>query len=184
MAQSRLSDGRGTQDADALPSAMTGEAFVERFGGVFEHSPWIAERAYDAGLSPAEDTAAGLHAALCRVFRAAAHDERLGVLTAHPDLAGKLAAAKRLTASSTAEQASAGLDALTDAERARFEALNARYRERFAFPFLMAVKGRGKDEILAAFERRIANDAAAEFETACREVERIALLRLNHLLPR
>ena len=173
-------------DDDRLrrPSTMARDAFVARFGGVFEHSPWVAVQAFDAGLSPSEDDATGLHDALCRVFRTAPRDDRLGVLTAHPDLAGKLAAAKRLTESSTAEQAAAGLDALTDAERARFETLNTRYRERFGFPFVMAVKGRSKSEILAAFEVRIANDAASEFETACREVERIALLRLKDLLPR
>lgn len=165
------------------PSEMDRDTFVARFGGIFEHSAWIAERAHDAGLSPACDSASGLHTALGKAFRQASREKRLGVLTAHPDLAGKLAAARRLTESSTAEQASAGLDALTDAERARFEALNARYRERFAFPFIMAVKGRSKTEILAAFEARIANDAGTEFDTACREVERIALLRLNDILP-
>lgn len=178
MQQSRQAAGPAER-----PSEMDRDTFVARFGGIFEHSAWIAERAYDAGLNAACDTALGLHAALCRAFRGASSEERLGVLTAHPDLAGKLAAARRLTASSTAEQASAGLDALTDAERTRFETLNGRYRERFAFPFIMAVKGRTKSEILAAFEARIANDAGTEFDTACREVERIALLRLNDILP-
>ncbi|MDP5349090.1 MAG: allantoinase PuuE, partial [Paracoccaceae bacterium] len=109
------------------PSQMEKADFVTRFGGVFEHSPWIAERAWDLELGPAHDTPAGLHNALARMFRSASEAERLGVLTAHPDLAGKLAAAKRLTAESTAEQASAGLDALTDAERARFTELNTAY---------------------------------------------------------
>ena len=111
----------------AKPSRLDKSEFIEAFGGIFEHSPWIAERAFNDELGPANDTAIGLHAALARQFRAASHDERLGVLKAHPDLAGKLAAAKRLTANSTAEQASAGLDALTDRERARFEALLARH---------------------------------------------------------
>jgi OHCU decarboxylase len=105
------------------------------------------------------------------------------VLTAHPDLAGKLAAAKRLTPESTSEQASAGLDALTDEERARFEQLNAAYVTKFGFPFIIAVKGRSKGEILTAFETRIGNDRDGEFETACKQVERIALLRLKDLLP-
>ena len=91
------------------------------FGGVFEHSPWIAERAWALELGPAHDRPAGLHNALARMFRSASHEERLNVLRAHPDLAGKLAQAKRLTAESTAEQASAGLDALTDEERAAAE---------------------------------------------------------------
>ena len=120
--------------------------------------------------------------ALARVFRSASPDERLGVLEAHPDLAGKLAAAKRLTPESTAEQAGAGLDALTDAERARFTALNDAYQARFGFPFIIAVRGLDKAAILAAFEARLANDRAAEFAAACAQVERIALLRLRDLL--
>ncbi|MFC3071763.1 allantoinase PuuE [Shinella pollutisoli] len=170
--------------ADAQrPSRLPEEDFVARFGGIFEHSDWIARRAFEAELSPANDTAVGLHAALAFQFRAASEDERLGVLKAHPDLAGKLAMAKRLTENSTAEQAGAGLDALTDAERERFTALNDRYVETFGFPFIMAVRGHGKADILAAFEARIENDRNTEFETACRQVERIALLRLAALLP-
>jgi OHCU decarboxylase len=165
------------------PSRMDRQTFVGAFGGIFEHSPWIAERAFELELGPAHDSAGGLHNALCRMFRSASDDERLGVLKAHPDLAGKLAQAKRLTAESSAEQASAGLDALTDAERARFTTLNAGYVERFGFPFIIAVKGRSKGEILEAFEQRMANDRTTEFETACRQVERIALLRLRDLLP-
>jgi OHCU decarboxylase len=165
------------------PSRMDREEFVEKFGGVFEHSPWVAERAFKLELGPAHDSAGGLHNALCRVFRSATETERLGVLKAHPDLAGKLAAAKRLTPESSKEQASAGLDALTDAERELFSKLNSAYVANFGFPFIMAVKGRTKDEILATFEERIGNDRAAEFATACREVERIALLRLADILP-
>ena len=105
------------------------------------------------------------------------------MLNAHPDLAGRLAAAKRLTPESASEQASAGLDALTDKERELFSKLNAAYVTTFGFPFIIAVKGKTKDEILAAFERRIGNDRATELNTACREVERIALLRLKDLLP-
>ena len=116
-------------------------------------------------------------------FRSASESERLGVLNAHPDLAGKLAQAKRLTESSTLEQASAGLDALTDNEREQFTALNMRYVETFGFPFIIAVKGRSKDEILSASRSRIANDRQTEFNTACREVEKIALLRLQDMLP-
>ncbi|MCP8896591.1 allantoinase PuuE [Shinella daejeonensis] len=165
------------------PSRLSEAAFVARYGGVFEHSDWIARRAFADELSPANDTAGGLHAALTRQFRAASEKERLGVLTAHPDLAGKLAEARRLTESSTAEQASAGLDALTDAERQRFTQLNARYVETFGFPFIIAVRGLDKAQILAAFERRIANDRGSEFETACRQVERIAFFRLSDMLP-
>jgi OHCU decarboxylase len=165
------------------PSGMDEDTFVAKFGGVFEHSPWIAERAWNRELGPAHDTAIGLHSALARVFRSAYQAERLEVLSAHPDLAGKLAAAKKLTAESTAEQASAGLDALTDAERATFTELNRRYVEKHGFPFIIAVKGMTKDNILKAFEARIDNDRDTEFATACKQVERIALLRLKDMLP-
>ena len=160
------------------PSQMDRAAFVAAFGGIFEHSPWIAEAAYDLELGPTHDTAAGIHNALARVFRSANEERRLGVLTAHPDLAGKLAAAGRLTAESTAEQAGAGLDMLTDAERATFQRLNAEYVARHGFPFIIAVKDNTKASILDAFHRRIGNDRQTEFAEACRQVERIAELRL------
>ena len=166
----------------ARPSQMARDRFVECFGGIFEHSAWIAERAWALELGPAHDTATGLHNALCRTFRSASHAERLGVLTAHPDLAGKLAAAKRLTPESTAEQASAALDALTDAERAAFQRLNGDYVAKHRFPFIIAVRDNSKDTILAAFQTRLGNDTATEFETACRQVERIAELRLKDML--
>ena len=165
------------------PSTLDHSAFVARFGGVFEHSPWVAERAWEGELGPVHDTAAGLHSAFARVFRSASQEDRRGVLVAHPDLAGKLAAARRLTADSTAEQASAGLDALTDAERGAFERLNAAYVARHGFPFIIAVRDHYKAGILAAFERRLGNDSETEFAEACAQVERIALLRLKAILP-
>ena len=160
------------------PSGMDKRRFVEAFGGIFEHSPWIAEAAFDLELGPTHDTAKGVHSALARVFRSASDDQRLGVLAAHPDLAGKLAQAKRLTAESTGEQASAGLDALTDQERADFTALNTTYTAKFGFPFIIAVRDHTKASILAAFQRRVENDRQTEFAEACRQVERIAELRL------
>ncbi|MEY9324765.1 allantoinase PuuE [Sinorhizobium fredii] len=171
------------QPNDGCPSRLPEETFVARFGGIFEHSDWIARRAFAGELSAANDTATGLHAALTTVFREASEAQRFAVLIAHPDLAGKLAQAKRLTESSTNEQASAGLDALTDRERGQFTELNGAYVEKFGFPFIIAVRGRSKDDILAAFEGRIGNDRDTEFETACRQVERIALLRLRDMLP-
>jgi len=165
------------------PSRMDRETFVARFGGIYEHSPWIADRAFGLELGPAHDSALGLANALARIFRAASPAERLTVLKAHPDLAGKLAQARRLTASSTAEQASAALDALTDAERASFETLNAAYVAKHGFPFIIAVRDNTKDSILAAFGTRIDNDTETEFATACAQVERIAELRLQSLLP-
>ncbi|MDG3040581.1 allantoinase PuuE [Roseicyclus marinus] len=164
------------------PSEMDRATFVAEFGGIFEHSPWIAERAHGLELGPTHDTATGVHSALARVFRAASPAERLGVLTAHPDLAGKLAAAKRLTPDSTAEQASAGLDALTDAERAEFTELNSAYTAKFGFPFIIAVRDNTKASILDAFRRRLGQDRDTEFAEACRQVERIAELRLREKL--
>ncbi|ETA53302.2 polysaccharide deacetylase [Rhodobacteraceae bacterium PD-2] len=160
------------------PSQMDRETFVAQFGGIFEHSPWIAEGAHALELGTYSDSAAGVHNALARVFRSATEEQRLGVLTAPPDLAGKLAAAGRLTAESTAEQAGAGLDLLTDEERETFQKLNAEYVERHGFPFIIAVKDNTKASILDAFHRRIGNDRATEFAEACRQVERIAELRL------
>ncbi|MDZ4394556.1 allantoinase PuuE [Cypionkella sp.] len=165
------------------PSQMARDRFIAAYGSIFEHSPWIADRAYDLELGPAHDSAAGLHNALARMFRSASPAERLGVLQAHPDLAGKLAAAKQLTPESTAEQASAALDALTDAERAAFQQLNAQYTAKHGFPFIIAVRDHSKAQILAAFQTRIANDTDTEFKTACAQVERIAELRLKDQLP-
>lgn len=167
--------------ARTRPSLMAKDQFVSQFGGVFEHSEWIAEAAFDLELGPAHDTPTGLHHALCRIFRSSGADKQLKVLKAHPDLAGKLAMAKKLTAHSTDEQASAGLDALTDDERARFTELNTTYQDRFGFPFIIAVKGLNKADILSAFERRIAHDRDTEFAEACRQVERIALIRVKAL---
>ncbi|WP_182086897.1 allantoinase PuuE [Aureimonas sp. ME7] len=164
------------------PSRMERAVFTQMFGGVFEHSPFVAARAFDRGLGPAHDTAAGLSAALNVQFRRASREERLGVLKAHPDLAGRLALASGLTAESAAEQASAGLDQLTPDELARFTDLNARYTARFGFPFIIAVRGLSKADILAAFEARIENDAETEFRTAAAQVERIARLRLDAIL--
>ncbi|TNE63557.1 MAG: allantoinase PuuE [Rhodobacteraceae bacterium] len=163
------------------PSQMSQEDFVAKFGGVFEHSPWVAERAWTLELGPAHDSAVGVHSVLCRAFRAASEAEKDGVLIAHPDLAGKLAQAKRLTAESTTEQASAGLDALTDEERTTFETLNTAYTEKFGFPFIIAVKDNTKATILDAFHTRLGNDRDSEFKTACKQVERIAWHRLKDM---
>ncbi|WP_415234423.1 allantoinase PuuE [Pseudorhodobacter sp.] len=165
------------------PSQMDKDTFVKAYGSIFEHSPWIAERAWALELGPAHDSATGLHHALTRMFRSASPDERLGVLTAHPDLAGKLAAAGRLTAESTSEQAGAGLDNLTDAERDMFTTYNQRYVATHGFPFIIAVRDNTKASIKTAFERRIENDRETEFAEACRQVERIAELRLKDVLP-
>lgn len=163
------------------PGAMTRAAFVAAYGGIYEHSPWIAEALFAQGLGSAQDTADGLHAAMAAIVDSAPHDRRLALLRAHPDLAGRLAIRGELTAHSSAEQASAGLDSCSPDEHARFSGLNDAYRRKFGFPFIMAVKGRQRAEILAAFETRLANSPEAEFRTALAQVHKIALLRLRAL---
>ncbi|WP_112943890.1 MULTISPECIES: 2-oxo-4-hydroxy-4-carboxy-5-ureidoimidazoline decarboxylase [unclassified Rhizobium] len=159
------------------------DEFISRFGGVFEHSPFIAERAFDDGFVGETLDVDRVHTALVAIFRAASAEERLGVLRAHPDLAGRLAIAGELTEDSKKEQAGAGLDRLSPEEHQRFTELNRSYVEKFGFPFIIAVKGLDKQAILSAFEKRIDNSRDAEFETATAQVERIALLRLEALLP-
>lgn len=165
------------------PSKMNRENFIDLYGGIFEHSAWIADNAYDYELSYAHDTATGLHNALCRAFRSAPKELRLKVLRAHPDLAGKLAQAKRLTSESTSEQASAGMDSLTDNERKIFTQLNLTYVKKHGFPFIIAVRDHNKASILSAFKTRTNNDGDTEFLEACKQVERIAEFRLMDILP-
>ncbi|MEM9431688.1 MAG: allantoinase PuuE [Pseudomonadota bacterium] len=162
------------------PSTMGREAFVEAFGGIFEHSPWIAERAFGLELGPAHDRAEGLWNVLARVFRAASPAERIEVVRAHPDLGPRVAG---LTEASAAEQRGAGLAALSPEEARTFVALNTRYRECFGFPFVIAVKGLTPSDILSVFERRLDAPRDAEIDEACRQVERIARYRLQELLP-
>ncbi|HZH12285.1 MAG TPA: allantoinase PuuE [Microvirga sp.] len=168
--------------AGLKPSTMSKAVFVELFGDVFEHSPWIAERAFDAGFTSAQDTAEGLHAAMVHVLSEATREQKLALIRAHPDLAGRLKLAD-LTSDSRNEQSSAGLDSLTEEERDRFISLNDAYKQKFGFPFIMAVKGRRKDEIMAAFEERLEHDVETEFDTAVVQIELIALLRLKDRLP-
>ncbi|MEA2780537.1 MAG: hypothetical protein QOK29_2081 [Rhodospirillaceae bacterium] len=163
------------------PSGLDHAAFVSVYGVVYEHSPWIAQTVWDDGLVADLDTVEALHAAMVAAVEAAPRERQLALLRAHPDLAGRLAIRGELTAHSTSEQARAGLDKCSPEEFARFTELNGAYRAKFDFPFIMAVKGRQRGEILAAFERRLDNDAATEFRTALDEVHKIALLRLREL---
>lgn len=165
------------------PSQMSADRFVQQFGSIFEHSAWIAKAAHAMELGPAHDTAVGLHSVLARVFRSASKAQKLEVLNAHPDLAGKLAAAGALTNESTSEQASAGLDLLTDQERSTFQSLNTEYVKKHGFPFIIAVRDHDKASILRAFKRRIDNSSETEFQESCRQVERIAAIRLEAILP-
>ena len=168
--------------AHPCPTDMSREEFVEKYGSIYEHSPFIAERVWDGEMGAVHNCAQGLAARMAQVFRESSDAERLGVLTAHPDLAGKLAQAKQLTSDSTAEQASAGLDALTDDERAQFTSLNDRYTSKHGFPFIIAVRDYDKPGILAEMHRRVDNDTATERAEAERQVMRIGQLRLNEAL--
>lgn len=163
------------------PSAMDRKRFVEVFGRIYEHSPWVAEILFDAGLQPAYDAVDDLHRAMAEIVNHAPEPRRLALLCAHPDLAGKLALRGEVTAESTGEQASAGLDKCTPEEFQRFSRLNESYKLKFGFPFIMAVKGRSRAEILAAFEARIGNTRADELRTATDQVNEIARLRLRDL---
>jgi OHCU decarboxylase len=165
------------------PSVMPKPLFLARFGGIFEHSPWVAEAAYLAGLGAGANTASGLHAAMVTAMRAGTEAEKRALILAHPDLAGRLALSKQLTADSTREQASAGLDSLSPAELVEFTRLNDAYKAKFGFPFILAVKGRSKEDILRSFTTRIGNNTTDEFATALAEIERIARLRLGDILP-
>ncbi len=165
------------------PRRMARADFVARFSHVFEYSAWISEAAFDTGLPADATTAEGLHRALCAVLRAAPRDRKQALIEAHPDLAGRLARAGRLTSDSIQEQSSVGLDRLSDEEFERFTTLNAAYRKKFGIPFIMAVKGQTKEDILEVFQRRIMNDVEVEFAEALAQVERIALLRLKDILP-
>jgi len=158
---------------------LSKEDFVARFGGIYEHSPWVAEAAAEqlAGGSDIEHIAAAMAASVDNASRS----RQLELIRAHPDLAGRAQIAGELTADSTSEQASAGLDCCTKEEYARFQVLNAAYHDKFGFPFVMAVRDRSRHEILAAFEARLGHDPNTEFRTAIAEIHKIALLRLRAL---
>jgi OHCU decarboxylase len=157
------------------------EAFVARFGSVWEHSPWIAEATWNAIEPEGGWTAYSLHAVMCSAMRAGKPEAIMRLIQAHPDLAGRLALAKKLTPESTTEQASAGLDQLTTEEQRTFLDLNDRYKAKFAFPFIVAVTGLSKHDILKQFQQRLENDHDSEWNEALRQIEKIALLRLDCL---
>lgn len=156
---------------------MGREAFTGALAGVFEASPWVAERAWTARPFA---TVEALHAAMAAVVRRAAPAEQEALLRAHPDLAGRAAGA--MSEDSVAEQASAGLDRLTDGEHARFERLNRAYRERFGLPFIIAVRRHDRAGILAAFDRRLTHTRAQEVAEALAQVADIARFRLEALV--
>jgi 2-oxo-4-hydroxy-4-carboxy-5-ureidoimidazoline decarboxylase len=163
-------------DLTGRPVAAADHAqFLATYGHLYEHSPWVAERAWT--YRPFADAKA-LHGALLRVLADASEDERLALARAHPELADKVAMAEGLTDSSQAEQASAGLDRLTPEEYAVFHDLNRAYRARFGFPFIICVKLNDKTSILAAMRARLDNSSEQELEEAMTQIGLIARLRL------
>ena len=161
------------------PSTLDRETFVDSYGDIYEHSPWVAELAWDKGLSPEQDTPAGLADAMGQMLASASPERQLEVIKAHPDLAGKAAKSGELTADSTREQAGAGLDQCSEEEFERFHRYNEAYKARFGFPFVMAVKGSDRHKILAAFETRLEHSPDEERRTAIEQINRIAQLRLE-----
>jgi 2-oxo-4-hydroxy-4-carboxy-5-ureidoimidazoline decarboxylase len=157
-------------------NACDEDAFVAAVGFAFEHSPWIARAAYTQ--RPYRDAVA-LHAAMVAIVAAAPNDAQVALIAAHPDLAGRVAREGRLTAASSAEQAGAGLDALTPEEIARFDGANGAYRERFGFPFVICARENTKTSILDALTRRVDNDRPTEITTALAEIAKIAWLRIE-----
>ena len=163
------------------PHELSRTAFIATFGGVYEHSPWVAEMLYDQGLSKNDGNPIKLAERMAAIVDAAGDERQMALLCAHPELAGKLAISGSLTAESAAEQASAQLDQCSAEEFAEFQNLNQRYRETFGHPFIIAVRGLNRTKILAAFRKRVNHSAQVEFRTALAEVHKIAKLRLDQL---
>lgn len=153
--------------------------FVAALGGIFEHSPWVAERAFDDRPFASVDA---LHGAMVATMRAAPRAGQLALIRAHPELAGRAMVRSELTADSTKEQSGAGLTQCTPAEYARLVDLNARYNAKFAFPFILAVKGYDRQGVIAEFARRFERDAEAEFDEALAQIARITRFRLDALM--
>jgi OHCU decarboxylase len=165
-----------------LPSSLSKDKFIKMFGGIFEHSEWIAEQTWEKGLNFKHDKASGLHSLMVSIFRKANEVSKIEVLKSHPDLAGRLMVNKGLTKESTKEQASAGLDSLNELEQTFFKSLNKSYKQKHQFPFIIAAKGLSSDLILEAFRNRVNNSTDSEFVEACVQVEKIAYLRLIDIL--
>jgi len=155
------------------------EEFVTRYGGIYEHSPWVAEETHETAARVEDVNELAEIFANC--VDQAGDERKLALIRAHPDLAGKAAISGQLTEESTSEQSSAGIDQCSPEEFERFQELNSQYKEKFGFPFVMAVRDSHRHEILAAFKSRLANDSQTEFETAIREIHKIASLRLQEL---
>ena len=163
------------------PHHLSRADFIAAFGGIYEHSPWVAERLFHAGLTAHDADPASLARRMAEIVDAAGYEKQMALLCAHPELAGKLAIAGSLTAESTIEQASAKLDQCNAEEFAAFQDLNDRYGKKFGHPFIIAVRGLDRATILAAFGKRVAHSAETEFANTLGEVHKIARLRLEQL---
>ena len=163
------------------PHELSRTAFIATFGGIYEHSPWVAETLYDQGLSKNDGNPIKLAERMAAIVDAAGDERQMALLCAHPELAGKLAISGSLTSASKAEQASAQLDQCSAEEFAEFQNLNQRYHKTFGHPFIIAVRGLNRTKILAAFRKRVNHSAQVEFRTALAEVHKIAKLRLDQL---
>jgi len=159
---------------------VNADDFIKRYGGIYEHSSWVAKHVNGVLGDTAADTEL-LAKLMADCVDNASVERQIELMRAHPDLAGKTALAGELTADSTEEQTKAGLDQCTPAEFERFQALNSAYKKKFDFPFIMAVRDSSRLEILESFERRLENDYKLEFETALQEIHKIARLRLAAL---
>ena len=157
---------------------LTDSEILDRLGGVYEHSRWVARAILADGIGPADRDPELLATRMRAVVNAAGPAAHLTLLKAHPELAGKLALAGKLEAHSSAEQAGAGLDQCSEAEFTEFQCLNAAYTQKFGHPFIIAVRGLSRAEILKLFQLRIENSASTEFATALAEVHKIASQRL------
>ncbi len=163
------------------PSEMSKTQFMDKFSDIFEHSAWIAEAAFDAGITAEHNQIEHFHQLVCAILATANHQAKLDLINAHPDLAGKAALAGQLTNSSSAEQTNAGISDCSPTEFALFKQLNSAYQTKFHFPFIMAVKNSNKLKILAAFQQRINNQPEREFLQALLEINKIARFRLADL---
>jgi 2-oxo-4-hydroxy-4-carboxy-5-ureidoimidazoline decarboxylase len=158
---------------------MERPAFVQKFGGIFEKSPWVAEQAWEKRPFRNVDS---MHAAMVQVVKFAPLPSQLALLQSHPDLAGKEAQAGAMTSSSVSEQASAGLNALSKPEMEKISAFNAAYKRKFGFPFIIAVRMHTKEGIFFDFSQRLANDTQTEYQNDLQNVYAITRLRLAALL--
>ncbi|TWC10554.1 MULTISPECIES: 2-oxo-4-hydroxy-4-carboxy-5-ureidoimidazoline decarboxylase [unclassified Pseudomonas] len=163
------------------PSTLSREAFVAALADIYERSPWIAERVYDLGLDASDDQINTLHQRMSDILLSADHARQLILINSRPELAGREAIQGHLTEASTHEQAGAGIYHCTAEELQRFVELNEAYKAKFMFPFIMAVKGSDRHQILVAFEARIHNPADVEFNCALAEINKIARFRLLQL---